>query len=68
MAENVRTSIIEHFSASPDPRMLLKTLHKLREGRGHEAASRFQDSWQCWGLTLNGVGAPSAVANETAPG
>lgn len=29
MAENVCTSIIDHFSALPDPRILLKTRHKL---------------------------------------
>jgi predicted transposase YbfD/YdcC len=29
MAENVCTSIIHHFSALPDPRILLKTRHKL---------------------------------------
>jgi predicted transposase YbfD/YdcC len=29
MTENVCTSIIEHFSVLPDPRMLLKTRHKL---------------------------------------
>lgn len=29
MAENVCTSIIDHFSALPDPRILLKTSHKL---------------------------------------
>jgi predicted transposase YbfD/YdcC len=29
MAENICTSIIEHFSALPDPRILLKTCHKL---------------------------------------
>ena len=29
MAKNVCTSIIEHFSALPDPRILLKTSHKL---------------------------------------
>ena len=29
MAENVCTTIIDHFSALPDPRILLKTRHKL---------------------------------------
>jgi hypothetical protein len=29
MAENVCTSIIEHFSGLPDPRILLKTQHSL---------------------------------------
>jgi predicted transposase YbfD/YdcC len=29
MSENVCTSIIDHFSALPDPRILLKTSHKL---------------------------------------
>jgi hypothetical protein len=29
MAKTVCTSIIEHFSVLPDPRMLLKTRHKL---------------------------------------
>lgn len=29
MAENVCTSIIEHFSGLPDPRILLKTQHRL---------------------------------------
>jgi len=31
MAENVYSSIIEHFSELPDPRILLKTQHRLVE-------------------------------------